>query len=195
MLERSRLLVCVAAFAAHATLATPTFGAECNGVTAPDTVTVGASDLVLNGMGIRRATLLQAKIYVGSLYLPEKSKDGGHILATDRPWHLVLRFVRDVDLSDMRDALEVGLSKAAGDKLVALSQSIESLKASKVDFKKGQYLSFTSDPTNGVAVDVNGAGGPTIRGADFSLALLSMWIGAEPRDAGLKAGLLGGACE
>jgi len=195
MLERSRLLVWVAALAAHAALATPTFGAECNGVTAPDTVTVGGSDLVLNGMGIRRATLLQAKIYVGSLYLPEKSKDGGHILATDRPWHLVLRFVRDVDLSDMRDALEVGLSKAAGDKLVALSQSIETLKASKVDFKKGQYLSFTSDPTNGVAVDVNGAGGPTIRGADFSLALLSMWIGAETRDAGLKAGLLGGACE
>jgi Chalcone isomerase-like len=193
--KRSRLLVCVAAFAAHAALATPTFGAECNGVTAPDTVTVGGSDLVLNGMGIRRATLLRAKIYVGSLYLPEKSKDGGHILATDRPWQLVLRFVRDVDISDMRDALEVGLSKAAGDKLVALSQSIETLKASKVDFKKGQYLSFTSDPTNGVAVDVNGAGGPTIRGGDFSLALLSMWIGAEPRDAGLKAGLLGGACE
>jgi len=42
---------------------------------------------------------------------------------------------------------------------------------------------------------VNGTGGPTIRGADFSLALLSMWIGAEPRDAGLKAGLLGGACD
>ena len=195
MLERSRLLLSVVAVAVHAALATPTFGAECNGVTAPDTVTVGGSDLVLNGMGIRRATLLQAKIYVGSLYLPEKSKDGGHILATDRPWQLVLRFVRDVDISDMRDALEVGLSKAAGDKLVALSQSIETLKASKVDFKKGQYLSFTSDPTNGVAVDVNGAGGPTIRGADFSLALLSMWIGAEPRDAGLKAGLLGGACE
>ena len=195
MLERSCLLVCVAAFAVHAALATPTFGAECDGVTAPDTVKIDGSNLVLNGMGIRRATLLQAKIYVGSLYLPEKSKDGGHILATDRPWQLVLRFVRDVDISDMRDALEVGLSKAAGDKLVALSQSIETLKASKVDFKKGQYLSFTSDPTNGVAVDVNGAGGPTIRGADFSLALLSMWIGAEPRDAGLKAGLLGGACE
>ena len=195
MLERSRLLVSVVAVAVHAALATPTFGAECDGVTAPDTVKIDGSNLVLNGMGIRRATLLQAKIYVGSLYLPEKSKDGGHILATDRPWQLVLRFVRDVDISDMRDALEVGLSKAAGDKLVALSQSIETLKASKVDFKKGQYLSFTSDPTNGVAVDVNGAGGPTIRGADFSLALLSMWIGAEPRDAGLKAGLLGGACE
>ena len=194
-LKRSRLLVSVAAFAVHTALATPVLGAECNGVTAPDTVTIGASDLVLNGMGIRRATILQAKVYVGSLYLPVKSKDGGHILAMDRPWQLVLRFVRDVDVSDMRDALEVGLRKAAGDKLVALGQGIETLKAGKVAFKKGQYLSFTNDPTNGVAVDVNGAGGPTIRGADFSLALLSMWIGAEPRDDALKAGLLGGECE
>ncbi len=194
-LKRSRLLVSVAAFAVHAALAAPAFGAECIGVAAPDTVTIGGSDLVLNGMGIRRATILQAKVYVGSLYLPVKSKDSGHILATDRPWQLVLRFVRDVDVTDMRDALEVGLRKAAGDKLVALSQRIETLKASKVEFKEGQYLSFTNDPTNGVAVDVNGAGGPTIRGADFSLALLSMWIGAEPRDAGLKAGLLGGECE
>jgi len=196
MLKRSRLVVSIAAVAVHAAFATPTFGAECNGVTAPDTVKIGGSDLVLNGMGIRKATMLQAKVYVGSLYLPEKSKDGGHILATNRPWQLVLRFVRDVDVSDMRDALEEGFRKAAGNKLAAFSQRIETLKASKVaEFKKGQYLSFTNDPTRGVAVDVNGAGGPTIRGADFSLALLSMWIGAEPRDVGLKAGLLGGACE
>jgi Chalcone isomerase-like len=195
MLKRSRHLVTAGAVAVLAALATPAFGAECNGITAPDTVTIGSSDLVLNGMGIRKATVLQAKVYVGSLYLLEKSKDGSLILATDRPWQLVLRFVRDVDVSDMRDALEVGLRKAAGDKLVALSQRIETLKASKVEFKEGQYLSFTNDPTNGVAVDLNGAGGPTIRGADFSLALLSMWIGAEPRDPGLKAGLLGGECE
>jgi hypothetical protein len=195
MLKRSRHLVPAGAVAVIAALATPAFGAECNGIAAPDTVKIGSSDLVLNGMGIRKATLLQAKVYVGSLYLLEKSKDGSLILATDRPWQLVLRFVRDVDVSDMRDALEVGLRKAAGDNLVALSQRIETLKASKVEFKEGQYLSFTNDPTNGVAVDVNGTGGPTIRGADFSLALLSMWIGAEPRDAGLKAGLLGGACE
>jgi hypothetical protein len=195
-LKRPRLLVSVAAFAVQAALATPTFGAECDGVTAPDTVKIGGSDLVLNGMGIRKATILQAKVYVGSLYLQEKSKDGGHILATDRPWQLVLHFVRDVNMSDMRDALEEGLRRAAGDRLVAFNRRIETLKATKVaSFKEGQYLSFTNDPTNGVAVDVNGTGGPTILGADFSLALLSMWIGAEPRDAGLKAGLLGGECE
>jgi hypothetical protein len=171
------------------------FGAECIGITAPDSVKVGGSDLVLNGMGIRKATMLQVNVYVGSFYLPEKSKDASHILDTDQPWQLVLRFVRDVDVSDIRDALEEGFAKAAGNKLAALSPRIETLNAGRADVKEGQYLSFTYDPTKGVAVDVNGAGGPTIQGSEFSLALLSIWIGTEPRDAGLKAGLLGGECE
>ena len=37
-----------------------------------------------------------------------------HILGTDQPWELVLRFVRDVDVSDMRAALQEGFKKAAG---------------------------------------------------------------------------------
>jgi hypothetical protein len=176
-------------------LATPVSSAVCNGVTVPDSVKIGDSDLVLNGMGIRKMTMLQVKVYVGSLYLPKKSKNASRILRTDQPWQLVLRFLRDVDESDMSDALEEGSTKAAGNKLVALTQHIGTLKASTVAFKEGQYLSFANDPTNGVAVDVNGAGGPTIRGADFSLALLSMWIGAEARDAGLRAGLLGSECQ
>ena len=65
MLTRSRFLVSVAAVAVYAGLATPTFGAQCNDVMAPDAVKIGGSDLVLNGMGIRKATMLQAKVYVG----------------------------------------------------------------------------------------------------------------------------------
>jgi hypothetical protein len=114
MLKRPRLLAVVAAIAVQVVLAAPAFGAECIGITAPNNVKVGGSDLVLNGMGIRMATMLQVKVYVGSLYLPEKSKDASHILGTDQPWELVLRFVRDVDVSDMRDALQEGFEKAAG---------------------------------------------------------------------------------
>jgi hypothetical protein len=132
---------------------------------------------------------------VASLYLAEKSKDPGQILGTDQPWQLVLRFVHDVDASDMHDAFDEGLEKAAGEKLMALKPRIETLKAGMADFMKGQYLSFTNDPAKGVAVDVNGAGGPEIHGADFSAALLSIWIGAEPPNEDLKTGLLGGQCE
>jgi hypothetical protein len=195
MLKRARLLACIAAIAAQVALVVPASSGVCIGVTAPDKVKVGGYDLVLNGMGIRKATMLQVKVYVGSLYLPKKLKDARRILSTDRPWKLVLRFVRDVEVSDMHNALEEGFRKAAGRKLASLSQRIEALKASRIAIKEGNYLSFTNDPAKGVAVDVNGAGGPTIHGSDFSLALLSIWIGAEPRDAVQKSGLLGGRCE
>jgi len=51
MLKRSRRLVFVAAVAVHAALATPAFGAECNGVTSPDTVRIGGTDLENLGLG------------------------------------------------------------------------------------------------------------------------------------------------
>ena len=64
-----------------------------------------------------------------------------------------------------------------------------------VDFKKGQYLTFVGDPAKGVTTDVNGAVGGAIEGADFSTALLSIWIGRKPPNEDLKSGLLGGKCE
>ena len=195
MLKRARLTAFVATLAAPALLGSPAFSAECIGVTAPDSAKVSGADLALNGMGIRKATMLKVKVYVASLYLPEKSNDAAHILGADPPWQLVLNFVHDVDASDMHDAFDEGFKKAAGSKLAALNERIETLKAAMVDFKKGHALTFTNDPAKGVAVDVNGAGGPEIQGADFSIALLSIWIGAEPPNEDLKAGLLGGKCE
>ena len=81
------------------------------------------------------------------------------------------------------------------DKLAALKPRIETLKAAMADFKEGHSLSFTNDPAKGVAVDVNGVAGGEIQGADFSKALLAIWIGAEPPNEDLKSGLLGGKCE
>jgi hypothetical protein len=98
-------------------------------------------------------------------------------------------------VSDMHDAFEEGFKKVAGSKLAALNERIETLKAAMVDFEKGHALTFANDPAKGVAVDVNGAGGPVIQGADFSAALLSIWIGAEPPNEDLKSGLLGSKCE
>jgi hypothetical protein len=107
----------------------------------------------------------------------------------------VLRFVRDVDASDIRDAFDEGFEKNAGGKLVSLRPRLDALNAHMVDFKKGQYLAFTNDPPKGVAVDVNGTAGSAIEGADFAAALLAVWIGKEPPNEDLKTGLLGARCE
>ncbi|MGE0119694.1 MAG: chalcone isomerase family protein [Dongiaceae bacterium] len=194
MLKLARRSALVAAFVVPVVSSAPALGAECLDVTVPDSVNVGSADLALNGLGIRKATFLKVKVYVAGLYLPQKANDAAQVHG-DGPWQLVLHFVRDVDASDIRDAFNEGFEKAAGGNLAALRPRIDALNARVVDVKKGQYLAFANDPAKGVAIDANGAGGSAIEGADFATALLAVWIGKEPPNEDLKAGLLGGKCE
>lgn len=173
----------------------PAFGAECIGVQVPDSVKQGDTELVLNGLGLRKATFLKVKVYIAGLYLPQKSGDAGQILGTDQPWQLSLHFVHDVDAQDIRDAFDEGFKKAAGGKLEALSERIDALNAQMVDFKEGQQLSYAYEPATGTVVDANGKSGGAIEGADFAAALLKISIGPEPPNEELKSGLLGGKCE
>jgi len=41
---------------------------------------------------------------------------------------------------------------------------------------------------------VNGATKGIIKGDDFTKALFSIWLGADPPNPEIKSGLLGGAC-
>lgn len=195
MPHHMRTVAFVMALSVPTLSAATALGAECDQVAFPDTIRAGDADLSLNGLGLRKATMLRVKVYVAGLYLPEKSADAGQILGADRHWRLVLRFVRDVDASDIRDAFEEGFENAAGHKLDALRPRIDSLNAQIVNFKEGQYLSYDYDPAKGTVLDVNGKTGGAIEGADFANALLAIWIGAEPPNEDLKSGLLGGACE
>jgi hypothetical protein len=188
-------LALLAALLAVVALGSPAYAATCRDVPFPDSVKAGGGDLVLNGLGIRKATLLSIKVYVAGLYLPQKSRDAAGILRSNGGWRLVLRFVRDVGASDISNAFQEGFEKAAGDKLGVLGPRIEALKSRMADFKTGQSLSFTRDPAAGVTVDVNGTAGPPIEGADFATALLAIWLGSKPPNEDLKTGLLGGACE
>ena len=188
-------LALLAALSTAVALGTPAIGATCRDIQFADRVKVGGADLVLNGLGIRKATLLRIKVYVAGLYLPQESGDAGAILRANGRWELVLRFARDVDASDIRDAFQEGFAKSAGDKLGGLQTRIAALNAQMVDFKAGQSLTFSRDPATGVSVDVNGKGGAAIEGAEFATALLGIWLGAKPPNEDLKSGLLGGACE
>ena len=55
-------------------------------------------------------------------------------------------------------------------------------------------MSFQYKPGQGLQVEVNGAAKGNIKGDDFAKAFLSIWLGAEPPNPELKAGLLGGSC-
>ncbi len=195
MIGRKGLLAIAVAIAVSALCSASLQAAECAGVQFPDSDKVGSTDLVLNGMGIRKATMFNVEVYVAGLYLPQKSTDGQKIAAANQPWKLVLQFVHDVDASDIKDAFEDGFEKAAGDKFDSMKAQIADLESRMVDFNEGHTLSYAYDPATGTIVDVNGSTGAAIEGADFAAALLTISIGPNPPNEELRDGLLGATCE
>ncbi|MGH2542473.1 MAG: chalcone isomerase family protein [Ardenticatenaceae bacterium] len=174
--------------------ATSTLAATCEEVEFPDRVTVGGGALVLNGLGLRKATIFNVRVYVAGLYLPSKSSESGPIIGDGGPWRLVLRFLRDVDAEDLHEALQEGFEKIGADR-AQLQPRIENLKGLLGGIEEGQSLGFTAEPGAGVTVDLDDAAKGAIAGADFAAALLAIWIGPSPPNDELKSGLLGGACE
>ena len=167
---------------------------ECHGINVPEQVQVQASPLMLNGLGLRQATMLKVNVYVAALYVAQKSTDANAILTSNTPKKLVLHFVRDVDGADLKKAWDEGFEHNAKEQLPALKARIEQLKGWMADMQSGQQLAFTHTPGAGIEVDVNGAVQGTVEGDDFARAFLAIWLGAKPPNPDLKAGLLGGAC-
>ena len=194
MIGASRVLACVwLATAAGAGGAAD--AATCGDVQFADTTTVGSSDLVLNGLGVREATMFNVDVYVAGLYIPEKSVDGAAIIAANQPWQLLLKFVHDADAADVRDAFQNGFHRVTGGELGSMQDRIARLDAQIVDIKEGDYLSLTYDPVAAsTVINLNGMSG-SIEGADFANALLRMSVGQDTPNQQLRAGLLGGPCE
>jgi hypothetical protein len=56
-------------------------------------------------------------------------------------------------------------------------------------------MTFVRKPGEGIKVVVDGVLKGTVPGEDFSRVFMSIWLGAAPPSAALKAGLLGGTCD
>ena len=151
------------------------------------------TNLILNGLGLRLATMLKLKVYVAALYVAKTSTDAGAILSSTTPTELTLQFVRDVGADDLRKGWNEGFEKNAQSQLPALKERIATFNGWMSDVQSGQRLIFMYKPGTGVTAAVNGAAKGTIKGDDFGKAFLSIWLG-DPPNSEVKAGLLGGAC-
>ena len=173
----------------------PAFAATCPDVNFPAKVMVGKTNLVLNGIGLRKATFFSVKVYVAGLYLPQKLGDAEQILATDQSWELVLHFVRDVDSDDFQDALAEGFENATDGKIESMRPQIDAINALVPDLKVGDRLTFGHEAGSGISVNFNDLSSIEVDGADLAAILLAIWLGEEPPNEDLKTGLLGGECE
>ncbi len=169
--------------------------ASCGGVSYPETKQVIGKKLLLNGLGIREATIFNVDVYVAALYLVAKSSNGGEIARAEQVKQMVLTLVRDVEADEMNEAIEKGFKRNAGDRMASLRARIDQFRKLIPNLKKGDVIAFTYVPKKGLSVEVNGTVRGRVEGADFSTVFFNIWLGHSPPNAGLKRGLLGGKCE
>lgn len=181
------------ALALALTVVSPAVAGSLEGVTLPDEANAGGKALVLNGLGLREATILKVNVYVAGLYLPAKSSDPESILKTDVPKQIVMRFVRNVGREKLIEAWNEGFEKNAGASKDAVASGLQKLDAAMTDVKSDDTIVLTYLPESGTTVEVKGKDSVTIPGGDFGRVLFSIWLGPNPPNIGLRDGLLGRA--
>ncbi len=182
-----RLIVVLVLMAA---VAVPAWAGELAGVKVPDTVTVDGAKLVLNGMGLRKKLFI--KVYLGALYLPEKSSDAAAIIAADEPKQMLMHFIyKEVDKGKLNEAWEEGFEANSAAEMAALKDRLDTFMSWWSDMRKGDEAVMTYVPGTGTTVTIKGEDKGVIEGLDFARALFAVWLGEKPADKGLKEGMLG----
>jgi len=88
------------------------------------------------------------------------------------------------------DALRDTLTPEERAPLDARMKTFNAIFDSLRELKAGMQVSIDYVPRQGTTVRVNGEEKERIPGADFNQALMRIWLGARPRDPGLKDALL-----
>lgn len=164
------------------------FAAELDGIKFDDKVKIENKELTLNGIGIRKATILKIKVYYGALYLEAKTKDPAAFLSTTSPKQIVMHFVREVEAKKLRDAFNEGM-EAANSNHASYKVMMDKFNSLIPDVVKNDQI-IINFLTDGVTVTAKGKTSEKIGNGDFSKALLNIWF-TNPRDEQLKNGLLG----
>jgi chalcone isomerase-like protein len=177
-----------------ALLAAPALGAEIAGVQVADRIKLDASELVLNGAGLRTRAFF--KVYVAGLYLQERRTSAEAVLALPGAKRVSMRLLRDLSAKQLTDALEEGFRDntppAELDPLRGRLAELTAVMNALGSAKEGDAIALDWLPGTGTRVMVNGEPrGTAIAGEDFYRALLRIWLGDNPVQGSLKKALLG----
>lgn len=168
------------------------FGADVAGVHFADQITVGSSTLALNGVGVRRVTIFQVKVYVAGLYLAQPTRDAAEVLRTDRPKYYLAVMKRDVSRDDTAPVFRAGIERSAGADLGAIRLEIAAFEQWVPSMSSGQALSVAFTPDSGVIVKSTARSEAFQGSVKFGTALFGMWVGPTATDTDLRAALLSG---
>lgn len=158
------------------------------GVTMPDTAQLAGQNLVLNGMGLREKYFLD--IYVGGLYIPQKSGDAAAIISMDAPKRVVMHFIyEDVPKEKITETLNEGVAKYP--EFASLRPQMDQFEGWMEGLKAGDQMIYEYVPGVGTSVIIKGKKKGTIAGTDFMKLVFSIYLGPKPANEALKSGMLG----
>ncbi len=161
-------------------------------------VQVAGSELQLNGTGVRAAGWFKG--YAAGLYLLEKAGTAEKAQSLPSPKRVQLRMLNDVPATELSKAVHKGVSRnLPADRPPAQRQAQDqqlALIETEIDavgkVRKGDVVDIDQDPSGTLRISVNG----TLRSASpqasaLFAALLQAFVGPQPYDERLRAGLLG----
>jgi hypothetical protein len=167
----------------------PVHAASVAGVNMPASKSVDGKTLVLNGLGLRTATIFNKEVYVIGLYLEKKNFDANAIINSEETKRIRMVFLRDVSAKKLRDGWTTGFGDNYRD-VGSIQQEIATFNASMRDVKSGDniVIHISGDTTETL---INDTLIDSVKGKTFQQALLGIWLGPKPPTARLKESLLG----
>lgn len=164
---------------------------EISGVTPAKSIVIEGSNLSFNGAGLREKYFLD--LYVGALYLTNKTSDANKVINANEKMAITIDIVSGLITSEkMITAIDEGFEKSTKGKTDQFKKEIQEFKdAFKEEIVKGDHyvISYTSE--SGITVTKNGKIVKQIKGFEFKKALFGIWLCDEPADEDLKEGMLG----
>jgi hypothetical protein len=180
-------------------VATPTSASDLAGVIYQPVASSGGTALRLNGAGVRRAA--GSDLYAAGLYLDQPVLSLDAVLQSRAPKQLRLVMLSEASANDFAGWLAQGLAANSSDaELVSLTPALFGLGELFGDQQKllaGDAFQIDWAEASGTTlslIEKGAAAAHKVRSFEqpglFS-AMLRIWLGDQPADAGLKRALLG----
>ena len=181
----------VAVILAVLMMATLGYAGEIGGINMPESLEAGQTKLLLNGAGVREKFFMD--LYVGGLYLREKSGDSGAIIEANEPMAIRLHIISSMITSKkMEKATREGFINATGGNIEAIKIQIEEfISVFKEEIKEGDIYDLVYAPGKGVEVSKNNQSKSIIKGLPFKKAMFGIWLSDKPAQKSLKKAMLG----
>jgi len=166
---------------------------EINDIEIADNIQIEEKSLALNGAGIRSKFFLN--LYVGALYLNEKSSDAETLIAADEAMTIRLYITSSlIDGEKMSEATLDGFVKSTGGNLAPIQKEVELLiGAFSEAVEDNDVFDLQYVPGTGLSVVRNGETKVVVPGLEFKKALFGIWLSEDPVQDDLKEGMLGEA--